>query len=159
TVVIEHGVALDPAIRYRGDDPRGVFVANGVQHRPRISGLDLFERARRIVTLDLVGMETEALGGPGDVPYRDRHRLLAGYRFLFSPMRYTSLPLAVIEGLTIGMPVVALATTELPTVIEDGVTGFVSCDLDRLIACMHELIADPALARRIGANARAMARE
>jgi glycosyltransferase involved in cell wall biosynthesis len=74
-------------------------------------------------------------------------------------MRYTSLPLAVIEGMHIGMPIVALATTELPTVIEDGVSGFVSCDPERLLDGMRRLLADHELARRMGAKAREMARE
>ncbi len=72
-------------------------------------------------------------------------------------MRYTSLPLAVIEAMTIGMPVVALATTELPAVIEDGVSGFVSCDPERLLIGMVRLLADPDLAREMGANARRVA--
>ncbi len=83
----------------------------------------------------------------------------AEYRFLFSPIRYTSLPLAVIEAMTIGMPVVALATTELPTVIENGVTGYVSCDIDRLINGMQFLLANPQEARQLGARARAVACE
>ena len=159
TVVVEHAVAIDPAVSYRGDLPRGVVVANGMQRRPRVAGHDLFLAAREAVPLDAAGMGTEAFGGLGDVPYRDLHRRVAAYRFLFSPMRYTSLPLAVVEAMTIGMPVVALATTELPTVIEDGVTGYVSCDPDRLIDRMRRLLADPTHARALGANARAVARE
>ncbi len=157
TVVIEHSVAIDPEVRYSGDLERGVTVANGIQKRPRIAGYDLFLQTRGAVPLDAVGMGTETFGGLGDVPYRDLHRQMAGYRFLFSPMRYTSLPLAVIEAMTIGMPVVALATTELPAVIEDGVTGYISCDPDRLIDRMRQLIADPEHARALGANARAVA--
>jgi glycosyltransferase involved in cell wall biosynthesis len=57
------------------------------------------------------------------------------------------------------MPVVALATTELPTVIEHGVTGYVSCDIDKLIDAMQFLLAHPQEARRLGANAQAVARE
>ena len=158
TVVIEHSVAIDPTASYRGDLDCGVVVANGIQKRPRIAGYDLFLRARGLVPLDAVGMDTEAFGGLGDVPYRELHRRVAAYRFLFSPMRYTSLPLAVIEAMTIGMPVVALATTELPTVIEDGVTGYVSCDPDVLIDRMRRLLADPAHARELGAKARVVAR-
>ena len=158
-VVIEHSVAIDPSVAYRGDLPRGVVVANAIQRRPRIAGYDLFLRARDAVPLDAIGMATEAFGGLGDVPYRDLHRRVAAYRFLFSPMRYTSLPLAVVEAMTIGMPVVALATTELPTVIEDGVSGYVSCDPDALIDRMRRLLADPAHARALGANARAVARD
>jgi glycosyltransferase involved in cell wall biosynthesis len=157
TTVIEHSVALDSSIRYLGDLAQGITVMNGMQARPRIAGFDLFLRAQERLPLTAVGMQTEAVGGLGDVPYRDLHRQVARYRFLFSPARYTSLPLAVIEAMTIGMPVVALATTELPTVIENGVNGFVSCDFDELVASMEALIADPELARRIGANARATA--
>ncbi len=159
TTVIEHSVAIDPEARYSGDHAQGITVINGMQKRPRIAGYDLFLQAREQVPLTCVGMQTEELGGLGDVPYRELHRRMAEYRFLFSPMRYTSLPLAVIEGFTIGMPVVALATTELPTVIEDGVHGYVSCDMDYLIASMRDLLAHPDEARRLGANARKLAVE
>ena len=159
TVVIEHSVAIDPKARYTGERPQGITVINGMHKRPRIAGYDLFLKAREQVPLTSVGMETELHGGMGDVPYRDLHRVVGEHRLLFSPMRYTSLPLAVIEGLLVGMPVVALATTELPTVIADGETGFVSCNVDYLIERMRQLMDDPAEARRIGANAQAMARE
>jgi glycosyltransferase involved in cell wall biosynthesis len=159
TRVIEHSVALDPTITYDGSLAKGITVTNGMQGRPRITGHDLFLDARERVPLDAVGMRTEAFGGLGDVPYRDLHRLTARYRFLFSPMRYTSLPLAVVEAMTIGMPVVALATTALPDVIQDSVNGFVSQDPNILVDRMRSLIADPGLAREIGARGQQTARE
>lgn len=157
TVVVEHSVAVAPAIRYRGNLARGITVVNEMPRRGRIAGYDLFLQAREQLPLDVAGMKSEEFGGLGDIFYFDLHRRLAEYRFLFSPMRYTSLPLAVIEAMTIGLPVVALATTELPTVIENGVSGYLSCDLDYLIDRMRHLLADPAEARRLGANARAVA--
>jgi glycosyltransferase involved in cell wall biosynthesis len=156
-MVIEHSVAIDPSIRYSGHLQRGITVVNGMQKRPRIAGYDLFLQAQQMLPLDVVGMETEAFGGLGDVPYRELHHLVAGYRFLFSPIRYTSLPLAVIEAMTIGMPVVALATTELPTVIESGKTGYVSCDIDQLVNYMRYLLVDREEAYRLGENARTVA--
>jgi glycosyltransferase involved in cell wall biosynthesis len=159
TRVIEHSVAIAPDVAYRGEQARGITVINGMQRRPRIAGYDLFASARECVPLDLAGMQTEELGGLGDIPYRGLHARMAEYRFLYSPMRYTSLPLAVIEAMTIGMPVVALATTELPSVITNGESGYVSCDVPWLIERMRGLIADPAEARRLGANAQALARE
>jgi hypothetical protein len=159
TTVIEHSVAIDPSVSYQGDLARGITVVNGMQKRPRIAGYDLFLQARETIPLDAVGMETEQFGGLGDVPYRHLHRRIADYRFLFSPMRYTSLPLAVIEAMTIGMPVVALATTELPAVIKNGQNGYISCNIDELIERMRSLLTDPEEARRLGANARKAARE
>ncbi len=136
-----------------GTIPRGISVVNGMQGRPRIAGYDLFLQARSRVPLDAVGMGTEAFGGLGDIPYRDLHRLTARYRFLFSPMRYTSLPLAVVEAMSIGMPVVALGTTALPEVIQDGVNGYISTDPEALVERMKALIADPDLARTLGEGA------
>jgi glycosyltransferase involved in cell wall biosynthesis len=157
TRVIEHAVAIDPAARYEGRRDEGIVVTNCIQRRGRITGYDLFQAARERVPITSVGMETEQIGGLGDVPYRELHRRVAEYRFLFSPMRYTSLPLAVIEAMGMGMPVVALATTALPTAVIDGVTGYLSCDLDLLVERMGALIADPALARRLGAAGRELA--
>jgi hypothetical protein len=157
TRVVEHSVAIDPAARYTGRLEKGITVINGMQKRPRIAGFDIFQQVRAEVPIDAAGMQTEEFDGLGDVPYRDLHRRVAEYRFLFNPIRYTSLPLAVIEGMTIGMPVVALATTELPTAIEDGRTGYVSCDVDYLIDRMRFLLAHPSEAYRVGSAAREVA--
>jgi hypothetical protein len=154
TTVVEHSVAIDPDARYTGGLPRGITVVNGPQHRPRIAGFDLFLAARERVSLDIAGMETEEFGGLGDIPYRDLHRRVGQYRFLYSPMRYTSLPLAVIEAMTLGMPVVALPTTELPSVIEHGRSGYLSCELDGQVEYMRYLIEHPNRARAMGNRAR-----
>jgi hypothetical protein len=159
SIVIEHSIAIDSTVMYHGSLERGVTVINGMQKRPRITGYDLFLEARTHIPLDAIGMQTEELGGLGDIPYRSLHRRMADYRFLFSPIRYTSLPLAVIEAMTIGMPVVALATTELPTVIEHGKSGYLSCDSNELVEYMRHLLAHPEEARRLGAHAQAIARE
>jgi hypothetical protein len=52
----------------------------------------------------------------------------------------------------LGMPVVVLATTELPSVIVNGVNGHADTRPDRLVEVMHELLRDPALARRGAAH-------
>jgi hypothetical protein len=150
TTVIEHGVAIPPGARYSGTWERGLVVANGLARRGRRLGADVFVRARAAVPLDLVGMESEVLGGRGEVPPPDLPAAMAPYRFYFHPVRYTSLGLALCEAMTVGLPVVALATTELATVLIDGVNGFASTDVERLIGSMRDLLADPALARHIG---------
>jgi hypothetical protein len=159
TIVIEHSTVIDPHVQYQGHLERGITVTNSMQRRGRIVGLDIFLEARQKIPLDCAGMQTEELGGLGDIPYRDLHRRVAEYRFLFSPMRYTSLPLSVIEAMSIGMPVVALATTELPTVIENDRNGYLSCNIDELIERMRFLLAHPAEAQRLGAGAKKVARE
>lgn len=160
TRVIEHSVAIDPTVTYDGSLEKGITVVNGMPRRGRLIGHDIFLTARQQIPLDLAGMLNEGIDERlGDIPYRHLHKTVAQYRFLFSPIRYTSLPLAVVEGLMIGMPIVALATTELPTVIENGKQGFLSCNVDELIEQMRFLLAHPQEARRMGAQAQALARE
>ena len=159
TIVIEHSVAIDPTATYTGQLERGITVINSMPRRGRIVGYDILLEARKRVPLDITGMQTEKFGGLGDIPYRYLHKRIADYRFMFSPIRYTSLPLAVVEGLTIGMPIVALATTELPTVIENGKHGYLSCNIDELIEHMNDLLAHPEEAKRLGDNARKLAQE
>ena len=157
TRVIEHSVAIDPTIRYNGYRQEGIIVVNELQRRGRMAGLDLFEQLRQQVPLTVAGMKSAEIGGIGEIHYRHLHERVAEYRFLFSPMRYSSLPLAVIEAMTIGMPIVAVATTELPTVIQNGVHGFVSANPDELAQRMQFLIDHPTEARQLGANARELA--
>ena len=158
TTVIEHGVP-EPGVEYDGRLRRGIVVINGLHWRGRRLGRDLFERLRSEVPLDLIGMESELLGGLGEVKLDRLPAFLARYRFFFSPMRYTSLGLAILEAMAIGIPVVALPTTELPRVVRDGQNGFLSADPDVLVDRMRTLLADHGLARRIGAAGRATIRE
>jgi hypothetical protein len=159
TRVIEHGVLVPEGVRYSGELPRGLVVVNNLRKRGRRLGADLFERARHHVPLDLVGMEAETVGGLGEIQPDRLAAFEVHYRFLFNPIRYTSLGLAVVEAMMLGMPIVGFATTEMATVVENGVAGYVDTRLDRLVERMRELIADPAAAHRLGQGARAYARE
>src|SRR5690606_18486228 len=102
----------------------------------------------------LVGLGSEAIGGLGEVAHDELPRLMARYRFVFNPIRYTSLGLAVCEAMSVGAPIVALATTEMSTVVENGVSGFADTRVDALIGRMRRLLDDPDEAARLGAGAR-----
>ncbi|NHZ83879.1 glycosyltransferase [Massilia sp. CCM 8695] len=159
TCVIEHGVKVPEGVHYRGQLDCGLVVINHLARRGRRLGADLFEAARADVPLELVGMGAQELGGLGEIEHALLPAFAANYRYLFNPIRYTSLGLAVIEAMMIGMPVVALATTEMATVIVNGENGFIDTRLDTLLGHMRELGRNPALARALGAQARRRARE
>lgn len=159
TKVIEHGVTIPDDIRYTGERDRGIAVVNNLPKRGRRLGADIFDRVAREVPIDLAGMGSETLGGLGDLPHRELLQREAEYRFFFNPIRYTSLGLSVIEAMMAGLPVLGLATTELPTVIEDGESGHVDTRVDRLVEHMQRLIADPDEAARLGEGARRRALE
>ncbi|MFP5318973.1 MAG: glycosyltransferase [Acidimicrobiia bacterium] len=159
TRVVEHGVRVPDGIEATGELARGLVVVNHLGRRGRRLGLDVFEDVRRQgVALDLVGMGSEELGGLGEVAPPDLPAFAAPYRFLFNPIRYTSLGLAVLEAMAVGVPVVGLATTEHAVAIENGLSGYVDTDVDRLVGHMRRLIDDPALAWKLGEGAREAAR-
>lgn len=157
--VIEHGVKVPEGVSYRGGHNRGVVVINHLAQRGRRLGGDVFTTVRHQVPLDLIGMGSETLGGLGEVLHSQVPAFIADYRFLFNPIRYTSLGLAVIEAMMIGMPIIALATSEMATVIENGKSGYADTNISRLIDHMNELLRNPELARQLGEQARRSALE
>lgn len=159
TTVVPHGVVVRSDVAYTGELARGIVVVNGIRRRQRIAGLDVFEDFRRLVPLDLAGMDSAFCDGLGDLPHRELHATETRYRFFFNPIRYTSLPLALIEAMALGLPIVALATTEVPEAVPDGVAGFVSNDRGKLLEGMRLLLDDPALAVEMGRRAREIAAE
>jgi hypothetical protein len=159
TKVIDHGVFVPEGIHYTGELERGIVVVNHLRQRGRLVGADLFELARQEIPLDLVGMDAESMGGVGEISPPRLAAFESHYRFFFHPLRYTSLGLALLEAMMVGMPIVGLATTELVTVIENGRSGFVSTDPEKLLQAMRLLLADAGAARRMGQEARRVALE
>jgi glycosyltransferase involved in cell wall biosynthesis len=159
TRVIEHGVVVPEGVRYSGEKARGIVVVNHLQQRGRRLGSDVFADVAQRVPLDLVGMEAKSAGGIGEIGNLELAAFTAQYRFFFNPIRWTSLGLAVVEAMTIGMPIVGLATTELATVIRNGESGYIDTSVDALVDVMQALLHDPAEARRLGEGARRVALE
>jgi hypothetical protein len=158
TRVVEHGI-LDPGHRYTGELDRAAVVVNEARRRGRVTGTDLLARFARLgVPLDLFGMDAAALGGIEDLPQEQLHSELARRRCYVHPIRWTSLGLSLIEAMTLGMPVVALATTEAVDAVPPQ-AGVVSTRVDVLARAARELLADPARARAMGDAARAHALE
>jgi hypothetical protein len=157
--VIEHGVVVPEGVRHTGEIERGIVVVNHLKRRGRRLGYDVFQEVCGKIPLDLVGMDAEAAEGLGEIRNLELPGFMAGYRFFFNPIRYTSLGLAVVEAMSIGMPVLGLATTEMSRVIENRVSGYVDTDVHTLIEVMRELLAKPRLAREWGEAARHSARE
>ncbi|HEX8805078.1 MAG TPA: glycosyltransferase family 4 protein [Acidimicrobiales bacterium] len=161
TTVVEHGVPEPPpGVRWTGELERALVVVNGLDVRGRRVGADIVARLRRQVPLDVVGMGSEApsVGGLGEVPPAELPAFAARYRTFVHPIRYTSLGLGLCEALMLGMPVVGLATTELPTVLEHGRSGLLTADADALAGLVRMLLDDRDLAARIGGAGRDVAR-
>jgi len=160
--VIEHGI-VDPGYRYSGETERAAVVINEAPRRARVTGTDLLARfADGGVPIDLFGMKAGDVTGPvhaiDDLPQELLHDELARRRVYLHPIRWTSLGLSLVEAMQLGMPVVALATTEAPDAIP-AAAGVVSTRVERLTAAARAFLAEPERAREAGLVARRSALE
>jgi hypothetical protein len=157
TTVIEHGI-VDPGYRYTGELAEAAVAINEPRRRWRVTGTDLLPRLNGEVPLRLFGMKCAELGGVEDLPQGRLHDEMARRRAYLHPIRWTSLGLSLLEAMHLGMPVVALGTTEVAEAVP-AAAGVVSTDVETLSRGLRELIADPGLARERGLAAREAALE
>ena len=163
--VIEHGLA-DPGHLYRGDIPAAAAMINEPVRRWRTVGADLLGALGDVVPIDVWGMGTERLNerahwhggvtGMGDLPTARLLPAVARRRIYLHTARWTSLGMALVEAMFLGMPVVAVASTMAPLVIPRE-AGVVSADPAELARALADFMTDRAAAEIAGKSARALA--
>ncbi|HEX2773719.1 MAG TPA: glycosyltransferase [Micromonosporaceae bacterium] len=163
TTVVEHGI-VEPTARYTGELERLAVVTNEPIRRWRVTGTDLMPHFASVAPLDVFGMKVaglpehlgiaaDRLTAYDDVPQARMQTEVARRRAYLHLCRWTSLGLSLIEAMTMGMPVIALAATEAVVAVPpDG--GVVATRLDALVEAAQWLLDDPAAARRLGDRAR-----
>lgn len=152
TAVIEHGV-LDPGRTYSGELQRAVAVINEPERRGRVVGADLVTTLRESASIDLFGMCSARAGGLGELDQHALHGEMARRRVYLHPHRWTSMGLSLLEAMTLGMPVVAVASTAAHEAVPPA-AGVVSCDMSRLRDGLRHFINDGAAAAAAGEAAR-----
>ncbi|MEW2141674.1 glycosyltransferase [Micromonospora vinacea] len=168
TTVVDHGIVA-PSASYTGELDRLAVVINEPVRRGRVTGTDLLPQFAEIAPLDVFGMgvagladhlglPAERLTSHDDVPQERMHAELARRRAYLHLCRWTSLGLSLIEAMAIGMPVVALATTEAVTAVPPE-AGALATRTDTLLDAARRFITEPATARQAGAAARTAARD
>ena len=166
TTVVEHGIPA-PAASYTGELPRLGVATNEPVRRWRVTGTDLYPRFAGAAPLDVFGMGLAGLAGRvglgpdrlalhDDLSQARMHTELARRRVYLHLTRWTSLGLSLLEAMAMGMPVVALATTEAATAVPQG-AGVTATDVDQLVDAARWLVEDAAAAHRLGAAARTVA--
>jgi hypothetical protein len=168
TAVIEHGI-VDPGERWTGELARAAVVVNEPVRRGRTVGADLLPGLAEVAPVDVFGMGLAGLherygldparvGLVDDPPQAAMHVELARRRVYVHPVRWTSLGLALLEAMHLGMPVVALATTEVVDAVP-AEAGVLSTRPERLWAAVREFLHDEDAARLAGKASRAAALE
>jgi hypothetical protein len=166
TAVVEHGI-VEPAARYTGGQERLAVVTNEPVRRWRVTGTDLMPRFAAVAPLDVFGMGLNGLGerlglrpdrlrAYDDPPQAAMHREIARRRAYLHLCRWTSLGLSLIEAMTIGMPVLALASTEAFAAVPPD-AGVLATRVDTLVEAARWLMEEPDQAHLMGARAREVA--
>jgi phosphatidylinositol alpha-1,6-mannosyltransferase len=146
----------------------------GIVARPKDQPvvLQALARIEAPVRLVLAGLDPAALAQPlPDIPSRHvvvRLPFESGVRPLYElleialhPSRWDALPQAVLEAMALGKPVIASRATGNAVLIRDEVDGLLASpeDPSDWARQLNRLLADPALAGRLGGSARRRARE
>ena len=168
TTVIEHGI-VDPGERWTGELVRAAVVVNEPVRRGRTTGGDLLPGLAEAAPVDVFGMglaglheryglDPDRVALHEDLPQAGMHAELARRRVYVHPARWTSLGLSLLEAMHLGMPVVALATTEVVEAVPPE-AGVISTRPERLWQAVREFADDEDAARLAGKAARAAALE
>lgn len=135
--------------------PEDFVAALRAVDRPDVTGVwigdgDLAERTHRIAAETAGRCRIVFAGDREDVT-----ELLPAFDVFALPSRYEGLPLAVVEAMVCGIPVVATAVNAVPDVVVPGRTGILVPPRrpDLLAAALRHLIDDPAAGARMSAAA------
>jgi glycogen synthase len=171
--VIGYGVELDGEPEPREHEVLVAAVAANLEYW---KGIDVLLDAARLVKaplrLEVYGtgalrdeLEQQARRNGVDARFHgfvgDIRERLADADVLVQPSRADTLPLAVLEAMAGGLPVVGARVGGIPELVVDGETGFVVApeDPEALADALDALAAGPELRRRLGRRARERAAE
>jgi len=171
--VVGYGVEPDGEHEPREHETLVAAVAANLEYW---KGIDVLLEAARLaespLRLEIYGtgalrgeLEQQALEGGVDARFHgfvgDIRARLADADVLVQPSRADTLPLAVLEAMAGGLPVVGTRVGGIPELVLDGETGIVvpSEDPRALAAALDSLAASPERRRELGRRGRARAQE
>jgi glycosyltransferase involved in cell wall biosynthesis len=164
-----------PSLR-TSDEEKGALVVGWVGRLSSEKGADIFLRAaarvlavcpeaRFVIVGD--GPDLAALNALiDDLKIRksislagrreDMPAVYASFDVMVSSSRQEGLPMAILEGMASGLPLVATAVGDVPTVVRDGSTGRLvsSENVELLASAIVELLRDASLRRRLSSAAK-----
>ena len=137
--------------------PEDFVAAMVALRRPDVTGVwigggELAERVRALAVKAAPSARVVLVGERADVP-----DLLPAFDVFALPSRYEGLPVAIVEAMVCGIPVVATAVNAVPDVVIPGETGLLVTPEhpDQLAAAVGYLLDHPVEAARMAAAAHA----
>jgi glycosyltransferase involved in cell wall biosynthesis len=178
--MVRNGIDLRPfdgaKPSLRGEAGESPLIVGLIGRLAWEKGVDVFFRAAARVLAEFAGVKFVVVGeGPDQEKLNrlidelgirkgvsmlgrrdDMPSVYASLDIMVSSSRQEGLPMAILEGMASGLPLVASAVGEVPTVVQDGVTGLLvpAEDVERLATSILELLGDAAKRERFGVAAR-----
>tara|TARA_B100000519_G_scaffold40574_1_gene30454 strand:- start:9591 stop:10610 length:1020 start_codon:yes stop_codon:yes gene_type:complete len=154
TLVITHGVDTDlfkPNNEVERED-HILSVVNDWINRDWCCGFGIWQNVIKGLPFKVVG-DTPGLSEPAS----STEELVASYqnsRIFLNTSTISPVPTALLEAMSCGCAIVTTATCMIPEIVENGVNGFISNDMDELKEYLVMLLNDEDLAEKMGKAAR-----
>lgn len=148
SIIIYHGIEI-PDVTWTGEELKAIGAVNNLPERVEC-GPDIWQAIVAQVPATLYGVNSEKFGGLGPIENDKLKHELARHRVFFNSATASSVPMAMLEAMSVGTPVVTTATTDLPNIIQDGRNGFISNDTNYLVGKIKLLLENKDLALKIG---------
>jgi len=152
-IVINHGINTDVFKGWNGQNQSGVSVVNLFPERDIFCGWTVWQQVTNKIPVKLFGfnpsLNTKSINNVNELVSE-----LAQARFYLNTSQHSPVPMSMLEAMSVGCPVVTTDKQEISKIIEPGVNGFISNNVDDLISACELLLNDHDLASRMGQNAR-----
>ncbi|HEX7488762.1 MAG TPA: glycosyltransferase, partial [Anaeromyxobacteraceae bacterium] len=137
-------------LKERGVPVRCILVGDGPERRA----------VERQIAAAGLSAEVELLGNRPQDQIRqllDRSDVMALASVVTAEGMMDGIPVALMEAMVTGLPVVSTRVSGIPELVQDGKSGLLAPEKDAraLADALHRLYRDPALARRLAAQGRA----
>ena len=153
--ILPFGVDPDAYLAHTGELARGIRVSNQFNRRRNILLVDLHNQAFAGLPMTLVGHNSDIADSGPARDWGHLKEMLSTHRFYVhtaDPKLEDGYNMASLEAMASGLPVLGNVHPSSPIV--HGKSGFSSDDPDKLRAYAEQLLNDPELATRMGAEAK-----
>lgn len=150
--IIPHAIDTDFFTGWVGGDSKVLTVVNNYQHRNNTMGFDLFTQIMKCFTMNPFG-HTQGISRAT----KNVDELLNLYQrasVFVNTSVWHACPMALLEAMSVGCPVVTTGSAMLTEIVEDGINGFVADDIDTMKTKIQNILDDPDMAKEMGQKAR-----
>lgn len=153
--IVNNAVDCTSYLPWRGEIAMGLRVANQIKQKSILLKWDFHEAAFADIPIKVVGHNPEMAEVTPSRSWDDLKSQLSAHRFFVhtaDPLLEDGYNMAVLEAMAAGLPV--LGNRHPTSLVEHGVSGFLSDDPGELAHFAHRLLADRELAGAMGEKGR-----